>query len=67
MQTILFAIQLLEALPPLLAAGKDVSVLISQGAANIKRMQAEGRDPTEAEWGELHDTVAALRAELHSN
>jgi len=62
---IAYALQLLQAIPTLLAAGRDVAAMIEQGSTALKAMQAEGRDPTPEEWDALNATIAALRAELH--
>lgn len=62
----MYAMQILQILPPLLAAGKDVAGLIQNGNAALKTMTDEKRDPTDAEWAALNAQITALRAELHS-
>lgn len=66
MQALAFAIQLLDVIPSLIAAGRDVAALVSDGKAKIEAMQAENRDPTPAEWDSLNAQIKALRDELHS-
>lgn len=63
---IAFALQLLQALPPLIEAGLEVKTLIEQQGAALSAMQAESRDPSPAEWDALNAQIDALRAELHS-
>lgn len=67
MNALAYAVQLLGALPALLAAGKQINDLLVQGHATLERMQAEGRDPTPAEWDDLNDAIAVLRQDLHGN
>lgn len=67
MTILAFALQLLNALPPLLAAGIQVTELIQASNAKIKVMQDENRDPTQAEWDEQDKRIAALRDVLHDN
>lgn len=61
-----FAIAVLQALPYLLQAGAEVGALVNSAVASLKAMQAEGRDPTAAEWAALNatmgETLAALAA-----
>ncbi len=66
MGSLAFAIQLLSEISPLIAAGKSVVDLATQGAAALKLMQTENRDPTQAEWDALNAQIKALRDELHS-
>lgn len=65
MTILAFALQLLNALPPLLAAGIQVTELIQASQAKIKAMQDEGRDPTQAEWDEQDARIMVLRDVLH--
>lgn len=67
MEALAFAVQLLNALPPLLAAGIEVTELVQAGNARIKKMQDEKRDPTDAEWKELNDRITAHQKELHAS
>jgi len=60
-----YALQLMTALPGLVQAGKDIKDIVAKGAARIEAMQAEGREPTAAEWKELQDDIDPKRAELH--
>lgn len=64
--TLAFAIALLEALPQLISTGMEVTTLIENGLASLKAMQAEGRDPTDAEWTALNALVADLQARIAS-
>jgi hypothetical protein len=63
---LMYAIQALEALPQLIAAGQSVTALITQTTSSLKSMQAENRDPTAAEWVAQATTISGLRAVLHS-
>ena len=62
-----YAIQLLTQLPVLIMAGQEVVGLITKGTEALKDMQATGRDPTDAEWKELNDSIAALGQRLHAD
>lgn len=61
-----YAIQLLTQLPVLIMAGQEVIGLINKGTQALEDMQATGRDPTDAEWKELNDSIAALGQRLHA-
>lgn len=61
-----YAVQLLSSLPGLIKAGMDVTALIQDSTAKLHDMQANGRDPTQAEWDELDAKIKALQAELHA-
>jgi hypothetical protein len=58
------AIQVLEVLPALITASADALGFIDSTTAALKAMQAEDRDPTDAEWGALNQQIATLRAQL---
>lgn len=60
------AIAILEALPTLIGAGSEALTLIENGVASLKAMQAEGRDPTDAEWQAVNDLIAQLQAKIAS-
>ena len=62
MTALSFAIQALTALPELIAAGADVVAFVNKANNDLRAMQEENRDPTDAEWNELNATVEALRA-----
>lgn len=66
MQALMYAMQVLQALPTLIAAGQSVVTLVQQTNDRLKVMQDERRDPTPAEWAELNATIATLRSELHA-
>lgn len=57
-QAILLGIQIANAI----SLGIPAAIRAKQA---IDRMIAEGRDPTEAEWQQLNDVSAELRARLH--
>ncbi len=63
---LMYAIQALEAIPSLLAAGQSVITLVNQTTTNLKKMQAENRDPTAEEWAAQAQAIHDLRAILHS-
>ena len=63
---LLYAIQLLSQLPTLILAGQEVIGLINNGKKALEDMQATGRDPSDAEWKELNDSIAALGDRLHA-
>ncbi len=60
------AINLLEALPGLITASEQVLAMIASTSSALKAMQAENRDPTDAEWAALDSQIAALRGQLDS-
>lgn len=60
-----YALQILTALPQLLAAGFDVAALVQQARDRLQTFHDEGRDPTDAEWQELDDQIGLLRGQLH--
>jgi hypothetical protein len=66
MNAVAYALQLLQTIGPLIQAGRDVMGLINQAKASLATMQAEGRDPTPAEWDALNASIKALRDELHA-
>lgn len=61
-----YASQFLSILPQLIAAGVDATAQIQRARVKLDTFQAEGRDPTDAEWAELNATIEALRNELHA-
>lgn len=64
--TALYALQLLQALPGLIATGQNVMSIINQGTTALQNMVAEKRNPSEAEWDALNAVTAELRKQLHS-
>lgn len=62
---LLMAIQLLQTLPTLIAAGVEVKGLIERQSAKLQDMANTGRKPTDQEWDELNAEIDALRAQLH--
>ena len=67
MGAIAYALQLLQVLPSLISAGRDVVGLVSQGSAALKTMAAENRDPTDEEWTALNALIEGLQDELHKD
>lgn len=65
MTAIAFALQAFQALPALIAAGKDIALIVKESTEALRAMQAENRDPSPAEWDALNKRIADLRAELH--
>ena len=66
MSALLFATTLLAELPALIAAGVEVVGLIEKGNAQLKQFADEKRNPTDAEWEALNESIASKRKELHS-
>lgn len=64
--TMMMALQLLQSLPALIAAGAEVKGLIEDQTAKLKDMADTGRDPTQQEWDELNAQIDKLRAGLHN-
>lgn len=62
MPALAFAIELLDTIPSLIGAGVDVIDLVTRGNDSLKSMKEESRDPSDAEWAELHRTIEDLRA-----
>ena len=63
---LMYAIQALEAIPQLLAAGQSVVTLVDQTTTNLKAMQAQNRDPSAEEWAAQAKVISDLRAILHA-
>ena len=63
---LMYAMQALEAIPSLIAAGQSVVKLVNQTSAAVKNMQVENRDPTAEEWAAQAQVISDLRAILHS-
>ena len=62
---LMYALQALEAIPSLIAAGQSVVELVNQTSASVRKMQAETRDPSAEEWAAQAKTISDLRAILH--
>lgn len=60
-----YATQVLGVLPTLIQAGVDVVGFVRDASDKLSAMQAEGRDPTDAEWDTLNRAIADMRAKLH--
>lgn len=67
MNQALYALQLLQSLPGLIATGQNVMSIINQGTIALQNMVAEKRNPTDAEWDALNAVTADLRKQLHSD
>lgn len=63
---LLYATQLLAALPSLIASGANIIQMVQDGSARLQLMAAENRDPTAEEWVALNTQIVALRSQLHS-
>lgn len=66
MPALAFAISAFDSLlqlPALIQAGAEVLELIKNTSKSLKAMQAEGRDPSDAEWEELNALVETLRSQ----
>lgn len=62
-----YALKALQALPGLIAAGRDVTELAAETGQRLKDMRDEGRDPTPGEWDDLNARIDVLRGRLHSD
>ena len=62
---LLMALQLLQSLPSLIAAGAEVTTLIQEQSTKLQDMANTGRKPTDQEWDELNAKIDALRGQLH--
>jgi len=60
------AIQALQSLLTLLPLGQQLATEYSGIVTSLKAMQAEKRDPTDAEWAALDAAVSALEAQLQA-
>ncbi len=67
MPIIAYALQVLTAIPQLIAAGQSVMGLVEHSKAALETMQAEDRDPNEAEWDALNAVINDLRKQLHDD
>jgi hypothetical protein len=61
-----YALQVLNALPQLIAAGVEITAMATQARDRLQAMKDENREPTPAEWNELNDEIARLRGQLHA-
>ena len=61
-----YALQALNAIPSLIAAGQSVAGLVNQTNAAVQKMVTENRDPTADEWAAQAKVISDLRAILHS-
>lgn len=63
---LLFATQVLGALPQLIQDGQEVAGLVTTANTALKAMQDEKRDPTPAEWDAVNAHLRELQGELHA-
>lgn len=61
-----FVSTLTAQLPTLVAAGSDIDAFVQAQLATVRTMIAENRDPTQAEWDALDDTMSAELAKLNA-
>lgn len=61
---IAFALTAMQHIPAMLAAGRDIVAHVSETMAVLKRVQAEGGDPSPADWTALNMRIDAQLAEL---
>lgn len=64
MPALVYALQILNMLPTLIATGSSVMGLINKGTAALQNMIAEGRNPTPEEWATLDSMRDALHNEV---
>jgi len=57
MSALAIASLVLQELPAMIAAGRDILALVTQTNAVLTAAQAEGRDPTAAEWDALNAII----------
>jgi hypothetical protein len=63
---IALAITVLENLPALITASEEVIALISSTVTSLRQMQAEKRDPTDAEWAAVHSVIDILLTRIEA-
>lgn len=59
-----FAIEALQAAPSIAAAGLNLAEFVQRQTITLIAMQAENRDPSEAEWATLRVVIANDTAAL---
>lgn len=57
-----FALKALEAMPTIVNTVEEATTYVENTVSSLKTMQAENRDPTQAEWDALDKTIEDLRA-----
>lgn len=63
-EAVSLAIAALEALPAIVTASEEALGFIEQTVVALRAMQADNRDPTDAEWAALNAQIDTLRAQL---
>lgn len=63
---IAFAINFVTKAPALIQAGADVYALFNSHKAQLEKFQAEGRNPTQAEWDAENAKLDALEKQLQA-
>lgn len=58
-----FAIAALESLPTLIKLSVEAAKWINDTISTLRVFQAEGRDPTDAEWEAFNERIEELRAQ----
>lgn len=66
MNVAVIATAVLQALPALISAGQDVVDLITSANSVISAAQANGSDPTAADWATIESKIHALEAQLNA-
>lgn len=59
-----YVLLVLQNLPALIKAGVDVAAIIEDTYAKAKAMIAQNRDPSDAEWADMHNQIIQLRTKL---
>lgn len=62
-----FGLLVMQTLPGLIKAGKDVNDLLRYATQTLQTCKQEKRNPIKAEWDQLNTTIAGLRERLHSD
>jgi hypothetical protein len=58
------AIMVLQEIPSLIAAGQSIVALVEQTNTVIRRSQATGSDPMQADWDAINGAIAALKEQI---
>lgn len=61
-----YAVQAIQLIGALAKAGQDVSGIVQQVSSSLSAMQAQSRNPTDAEWAALDQLAAGLHAQLQA-
>jgi hypothetical protein len=66
MNAVAYALQVLTALPQLIAAGAEITNTVTIARDRLQAMKDESREPTADEWTELNGEIERLRGQLHA-